>query len=99
MNMIAKDNEWNIYRAKRGFIVHNSHFTFKEAHTHVGSMKTVNDIILMCKLEKVPRHWPIRTLESIRRVANPDHADEVALLLEIKRSKNPPPFYKKGLVR
>lgn len=88
MTLVTRDNEWRIYRAKRGYIVHNSKYDFKKAHTHINSLKTANNIILMCKLEKIPHDWNTRLLESIRRVANPTHAEAVSDFIETKKSKN-----------
>jgi hypothetical protein len=41
----------------------------------------------MCKLRKIPRHWDIRILKSLARVAEIDHANKIIDLINEKQHK------------
>ena len=88
LEKVKLDNHWAIYRCGKAYIVHNRNLHFEQGHCHVKTLKTANDIVLMCRLNKVPRAWDIRILTSLARVADTDHANKVNELIRAKLHKS-----------
>lgn len=89
LQKVKCESNWSIYNCARSYIVRNKTKEFDDAHCHVSSLKTANDIVLMCRLKKTPRNWHPRILVSLARVADDDHAKEIKQLIaeKLKKSK------------
>jgi hypothetical protein len=100
LQKLRSDGDYRIYGCGKGYIVHNKSLHFDQGHTHVSTLKQANDIILMCKLRKIPRHWDIRILKSLARVAEIDHANKIIDLIHEKQHKGKQHFnnYKRGVI-
>ena len=84
---IKLESHWAIYNCGKSYIVHNRNLNFEQGHCHVKTLKTANDIVLMCRLGKVPRAWNLRILHSLARVADTEHANKVLELIREKVNK------------
>lgn len=54
---------------KKGFIVHNSHKTFKDGHTHIDNYNTAKYIIKLAYYKTVPKHLSGYLLVSLIRIS------------------------------
>lgn len=67
---VFQRKEYSIYRAKQGYIIHNTNKRFEEGHSHVASFKKAKsliDLAMRKKLPNTPRKWE---LESLMRITN-----------------------------
>ena len=57
-----------VYKMDIGFIVHNTNYNFKDAHTHLNSFNMCMSIIDNCLKHKKPKTKNRYVLESHRRI-------------------------------
>ena len=81
------DNHWAIYKCGKEYMVHNRNFHFEQGHCHVKTYKAADSIVYVCKKKVIPRHWSLRMLQSLARVADTEHANKVLELIREKVNK------------
>ena len=67
---IFQRKEYSIYKAKDGYIIHNTNGNFKNHHTHVRSFNKAKSIVDLCirkKLPNTPKKWEIESLMRLTR--------------------------------
>ncbi len=67
---IFQRKEYSIYKAKDGYIIHNTNGDFRKHHTHVRSFNKAKSIVDLCirkKLPNTPRKWEIESLMRLTR--------------------------------
>jgi len=81
------DNHWSISPCGKGLVVSNRNKGFDNSHTHVKNMSAANALIKVARLKVLPRHWHIRMLTSLARIADDDHAEQINQLIAEKKHK------------
>ena len=67
---IFQRKEYSIYKAKDGYIIHNTNGDFRKHHTHVRSFNKAKSIVDLCirkKIPNTPRKWEIESLMRLTR--------------------------------
>jgi hypothetical protein len=86
LNKVKSDDHWSICKVGREIVVYNKELGFKH-HTHVKNMSAANALVKVARLGAIPRHWNVKMLVSLFRIADLQHADKVQLLITEKLSK------------
>jgi hypothetical protein len=89
MNQVYSKDEFKMYRADDGYIVHNSNKDFQDGHTHLKSFEQGKFVIDMVRWKRIPHHLSLYLLKSLFRIAvDEDYKSEVMELIATKESKS-----------
>ena len=80
---IFQRKEYSIYKAKDGYIIHNTNLPFKGHHTHIRSFHKAKSLVDLCirkKLPDTPRAWEIQSL--LRISNNQTYKNKLLMLLQ-----------------
>ena len=80
---IFQRKEYSIYKAKDGYIIHNTNGDFRKHHTHVRSFNKAKSLVDLCirkKLPDTPRAWEIQSL--LRISNNQTYKNKLLMLLQ-----------------
>ena len=88
-NQVDQIGEYKIYRSGHEFIIHNSKYPFKQAHTHgIKSLDKARYIIRCVRKNRLPGDLGVYLLISLTRISDDkDYITKVNELIEVKKSK------------
>lgn len=85
---VYQEGSYKVYRAGNNFIVHNSKYVFKEAHTHVRTLNTAKRIIYCSNKHIIPKTFSEYLLVSLMRVSDDQiYNNKVQSLIEVRKQK------------
>lgn len=67
---VYQDSNFKIYKARDGFILHNTKMEFNSGHTHIQKFKTCMVIIKLIVKKQIPKSHSKHFLNSILRVCS-----------------------------
>lgn len=89
MNQICSKQNYNIYKASGGFIIHNTAKEFKDGHTHLNSFKSAKYLVDLVIHKSIPYHLDRYRLISLTRITeDEEYKRKIMELLQNKRPKS-----------
>lgn len=89
MNQICSKQNYNIYKASGGFIIHNTAKEFKDGHTHLNSFKSAKYLVDLAIHKSIPYHLDRYRLISLSRITeDEEYKRKILELLQNKRTKS-----------
>ena len=67
---VYQKEQYKVYRAGNGYIVHNSYYEFKEKHNHINNFKTAEKLIHCVINGEIPRSFNCYLLRSLIRISD-----------------------------
>ena len=67
---VYQDSNFKVYKAGNGFILHNTHKSFQNGHTHVQSYDTCMVMIKLVEKKQLPKSHSKYFIESLIRISS-----------------------------